>query len=114
MRTPMRALVMAGVAVAAVQPVMSTAHAAAEDTKVSIVAVDTFGGGGTFEASGGGLCADGTTSQPEGTQITERRRTLTFQLDKVFTCSDGSGTFTLRLRAWYLPCGPADRGVWRV
>ena len=71
-------------------------------------------GTGTFTASGEGLCSSGTTSQPDGVEVVERRRTLTFVLDKVFTCADGSGTFTLQLRAWWLPCAPSNRGVWRV
>jgi hypothetical protein len=115
MRTPTRALVMSAVAVAATLSAMPSAHAAAEDTEVSIVGIEDFVvAEGTFQADGGGLCASGTTAQPDGVEVTARRRTLTYKLDKVFTCNDGSGTFTLHVRALYLPCAPADRGVWSV
>ena len=117
MRTPKGTLVAAAVAsaVAALTMAPGQATASSADTRVSIVATENFvAGTGTFEATGGGLCSAGTTSQPDGVTITEHRRTLTFQLDKVFTCSDGSGTFTLQLRAWYLPCAPSNRGVWSI
>ncbi len=117
MRTSKALLVAAAVA-AAVAPLTlapGQATAANADTRISIVATEDFvSGTGTFQASGGGLCSSGTTSQPGGVAVTERRRTLTFELDKVFTCSDGSGTFTLQLRAWYLPCEPSNRGVWSI
>jgi hypothetical protein len=91
------------------------ATAANEDTRVSIVATEVFSTErGTFHAEGGGLCESGSTSQPNGVEIIERTRTLTFILDKLFTCDDGSGTFTLQLRAWWLPCAPSNRGVWTV
>lgn len=117
MRTPKSILVAAAVA-AAVAPLSmaaSQATAANVDTRISIVATEDFvTGTGTFQASGAGLCSSGTTSQPGGVAVTERRRTLTFELDKVFTCADGSGAFTVQLRAWWLPCAPSNRGVWSI
>lgn len=117
MRTP-KGMLLAAVVAAAVAPLtMAPGQAAAAnaDTQISIVATEDFvTGTGTFQASGGGLCSSGTTSQPGGVVVTERRRTLTFELDKVFTCTDGSGTFTMRIRAWWLPCAPSNRGVWSI
>jgi hypothetical protein len=109
-------LAAAAVAATAALLAMVPGHAAAaDDTRVSIVGTENFATGtGTFQAEGGGLCASGTTSQPGGVEIIERERTLTFSLQKVFTCDDGSGTFTLEVRAWWLPCAPSNRGVWRV
>lgn len=115
MGTRRHVMVGAAVGVVATPFAMVAAHAADEETRVSIVAVEDFvAGTGTFDAEGGGLCGSGTTSQPDGVEVIERRRTLTFVLEKVFTCDDGSGTFTMQLRAWYMPCSPANRGVWRV
>ena len=88
--------------------------AAANTSTVTIVAQESFGEVGSFRAVGGSLCATGSTDSPGGTTVTERRRTLTFDLEKTFTCADGSGTFTVEIRAWYLPCRPPDRGVWTV
>jgi hypothetical protein len=117
MRTPRGILVAAAVAavVAPLAMAPSQATAANTDTRVSIVATEDFvTGTGSFEASGAGLCSSGTTSQPDGVTVIERRRTLTFVLDKVFTCDDGSGSFTMQLRAWWLPCAPSNRGVWTI
>ena len=96
MRTPKSILVAAAVAAAAAPLSMAAGQATAAnvDTRISIVATEDFvTGTGTFQASGAGLCSSGTTSQPGGVAVTERRRTLTFELDKVFTCADGSGAF---------------------
>lgn len=81
---------------------------------VSIRAEAVLGETGTFTAVGAGLCPSGTTAEPDGVDVTERPRTLAFRLDKLFTCDDGSGTFTLRIHAWYRPCDATDRGVWEV
>ncbi len=39
---------------------------------------------------------------------------LFFDVRKTFSCADGSGTFTLRIRAVVRLCDPYDRGTWVV
>ncbi|HET9853391.1 MAG TPA: hypothetical protein VFP56_12940 [Candidatus Limnocylindrales bacterium] len=69
-------------------------------------------GTGTFTADSAVLCDSGTTS--DTTQIAGNGRTLTFHNLKTFECDDGSGTFTLRIQARYMPCDSTDSGVWTV
>ncbi|GAB2635153.1 hypothetical protein [Kribbella swartbergensis] len=88
--------------------------AAPREGYVEILNTESFDAGtGTFQASGGGLCPSGTTALIRQ-QITERRNMFTFDVDKVFTCDDGSGTFVVHILARWSPCDPADRGTWSV
>ena len=88
--------------------------AAPRDGYVEILVTESFdAGSGTFQASGGGLCRSGTTALLSQ-QTTERRNMFTFEVDKAFTCNDGSGTFVVHIRAHWSPCDPADRGTWSV
>ena len=91
----------------------AAAASAADQQRVTLTATSVLGEQGRFTADGG-PCWSGSTAEPGGVVVTERRTQLTFDLEKVFTCDDGSGTFTLRIRASYKPCRPADRGVWTV
>jgi len=92
-----------------------TAPVQASGSQVTIESTTVFeDGSGTFTADSAELCSSGTTSEPHGVAVREGQRLVTFELDKLFTCADGSGTFTLRLRAWWLPCATANRGVWYV
>ncbi len=91
-----------------------TSVAAPREGYVEILGTEAFGaGGGTFEASGGGLCHRGRTATV-WEQITERPNMATFELDKEFTCEDGSGTFVVHMQARWSPCDPADRGTWNI
>ncbi|WP_377641582.1 hypothetical protein [Oryzobacter terrae] len=106
-----RVLLVTGLAgVGIVQP---ATIAMAADPSVTLTADSVLGEEGTFTADGG-PCASGTTAEPGGVTVTERRKKLVFDLEKVFTCSDGSGSFTVRIHATYQPCLPSDRGVWTV
>lgn len=70
---------------------------------VSITAIELTGSfpGGTFTAAGpakaaGLICPSGKTANDFGPNQ-GNTSPVTFNLDKIFTCDDGSGTFTLRL-----------------
>jgi len=67
----------------------------------------TRSGIGAFTARGGKLCRDGTIALKGATKIVERGDSLIFKLSKVFTCDDGSGTFTVQV-----PCVPSG-STWR-
>ena len=67
---------------------------------------------GTFTADNTVLCEGGTTS--DVTRITGNGAVLNIKNIKTFTCSDGSGTFTLRIQAQVRPCEPTDSGTWNV
>lgn len=84
-------------------------------TRVTISSTTDFTTGAeTFVAQGGGLCPSGTAFVSNGVFTREHGQIAEFLLDKGFTCADGTGTFFLRLRAWYTPCEPTDSGVWTV
>jgi hypothetical protein len=70
------------------------------------------GSGGTFTADSDLLCDSGTTT--DSTLIAGNGRAITFHNLKTFDCSDGSGTFTLRLQAQVKPCSETTSGVWSV
>jgi hypothetical protein len=67
---------------------------------------------GTFTADSDLLCASGTTT--DATLVAGNGRAITFHNLKTFECTDGSGTFTLRIQAQVKPCSPTDWGVWNV
>ena len=83
--------------------------------EVTITADQPFGAAGTFTATGGPICASGTTTESP-VRITEGRRSraLTFHLDKSFVCDDGSGSFTVLISARVQPCDANDYGSWAV
>ena len=68
--------------------------------------------GGTFVARGGVVCPAGSTSDVSTTH--EAGRLVFFDVRKTFSCADGFGTFTLRIRAVVRLCDPYDRGTWVV
>ena len=82
---------------------------------VTFASDTSFGRVGTFTASGGTLCAAGTTSDGP-VRVTEGRRSaaLTFHLERTFICDDGSGTWTVRIQAHVQPCDENDYGSWVV
>ncbi len=89
--------------------------AAAEPGSASVaINVDTefADEGGTFVAHGGVVCPAGSTSDVSTTY--EAGRWIFFDVHKTFTCADGSGTFTLRIRAAVRLCDPYDTGTWTV
>jgi hypothetical protein len=71
--------------------------------------------GETFTTTGGVLCPDGTaTTDFHRFGGSDRSRAGTFHLDKIMTCSDGSGTFTIRVDAATRFGSPTDQGGWSV
>lgn len=104
------------VPVAAVLSAAAAPVAAAEPVEV-VVDVPFDGSPGSFTADGGGLCAGGTYADSE-IRVTGagrgRERTLTFHLDRTFTCSDVSGSFTVRISARWHPCDATNAGTWAV
>jgi len=93
------------------------APAAAAESVHIVVDVPFDGSPGSFTAEGAGLCAGGTYTD-SATRITGvdrgRDRTLTFHLDRTFTCDDGTGTFTVRISARWHPCDATNAGTWAV
>ena len=67
----------------------------------------------TFTTTGGALC-------PSGTAVTDfhffagGERAGTFHLNKILTCADGSGTFTIAVDAAVVFGAPTDQGGWSV
>ena len=105
------------VPVAAVLSAVAVAPAAAAAVPVEVVVDVPFDGSpGSFTATGPGLCAGGTytDSAIRTTGANGRARTLTFHLDRTFTCSDGSGSFTVRISAHWQPCDATNSGTWVV
>lgn len=88
--------------------------AAPHDRSVEIIVTETFGEIGTFVAAGGGLCPTGTAEIVGEASLTERPNMLTFELDKEFTCDDGTGSFVVHILARWSPCNPTDHGVWGI
>jgi hypothetical protein len=110
----MRTAVAIVVTAAGVLASVPASGAAPRDGYVQLLVTESFdSGSGTFQASGGGLCPSGTTALLSQ-ETTELRNMFTFELDKVFTCADGSGTFVVHILARWSPCDPADRGTWSV
>lgn len=105
------------VPLAAVLSAAAAAPAAAAEPVEVVVDVPFDGSPGSFTADGGGLCAGGTYAD-SGIRTTGagrgRERTLTFHLDRTFTCSDGSGSFTVRISARWHPCDATNAGTWVV
>lgn len=102
------------VAAAGVSAAVPASGATPREGYVELLVTESFdAGGGTFQASGRRLCASGTTALLSQ-QTTEHRNMFTFEVDKVFTCDDGSGTFVVHILARWSPCDPADRGTWSV
>ena len=101
---------------AAVSAVAAAPAAAAEPVEV-VVDVPFDGSPGSFTADGAGLCAGGTYTDSDIRTTGAgrgRERTLTFHLDRTFTCSDGSGSFTVRISAHWQPCDATNAGTWVV
>jgi len=88
-----------------------TAAAAAVNATIEVHSPFS-GDGGTFTADSAALCPAGTTS--DVTSITGNGAVLNITNFKTFTCSDGSGTFTLRIQAHVRPCEATDWGAWSV
>jgi hypothetical protein len=79
---------------------------------VSIDAPANFDGSpSTFTTLGDGLCMSGTV-QDLAPSVTEQGRRLAFEGGKRFTCTDGSGTWTLHFTASVEPCDAFDVGTW--
>jgi len=92
---------------------------AAPPLDVSIIAEETIPAstGGTFLASGGAvatglICPAGTTSNVVGPA--HGTTVVTFRVDKTFTCTDGSGTFTARMNVRLDPVTGETEASWRV
>jgi hypothetical protein len=87
---------------------------------VSITAEELTGTfpGGTFTAAGpakaaGLICPSGKTTSDYGPNQ-GNTSPVTFKLDKIFTCADRSGTFTLRLNVQLDPVNGHTTATWAV
>jgi hypothetical protein len=86
--------------------------AAAGPASTTIDVHTDIGQPGTFTADSSALCDSGTTSDVGSTSTVGS--TTFFHDDKTFTCTDGSGTFTLHIEARVVDCAATDRGSWIV
>ena len=105
------------VPLAAVLSAAAAAPASAAEPVGVVVDVPFDGSPGSFTAEGAGLCAGGTYTDSDIRTTAEgrgRERTLTFHLDRTFTCADGSGSFTVRISAHWHPCDATNAGTWVV
>jgi hypothetical protein len=104
---------LAGLAGAALLALALAAPAAAGSGRVEITLdanfttrVETFTAEGAF-------CRAGTATTP-GIFFAGRGRASTFHLFKTLTCTDGSGTLTIRVNAATIAGAPGDQGGWSV
>ena len=106
-----RSLILLAALVALFMSALPVGAVTSADTTIDVHSSFTDAGG-TFSADSALLCDSGTTS--DVTNIAGNGRAITFHNLKTFTCTDGSGTFTLRLQAQVKPCEANTRGVWSV
>lgn len=81
-------------------------------TPVTITAQTVFGNPGTFQTSGAGLCASGTTTDQTSVSALPSPNHTLFHVRKTFTCDDGSGTFTALLQVF--SSGGNDSFSWSI
>jgi hypothetical protein len=87
-------------------------HAGATATTITLTSLSS---GETFTTTGGLLCPEGTaTTDFHRLGGADRSRAGTFHLNKTLTCTDGSGTFTIRVDAATIFGSPTDQGGWSV
>ncbi len=108
----MRQMFAASVITAALLMVLAPAVLAAPPVGATIDVTAELGADGTFTAVSAVLCASGTTSDVATASGNAKQRI--FHDLKTFTCSDSSGTFTLRITAKVKYCDPTDHGTWSV
>jgi hypothetical protein len=99
-------------ATAAVPVASADATVGHASVQVSLDAPTNFDGSPvTFTTLGDGLCPSGGVQDLAPTTSGQGRR-LVFEIGKLFTCDDGSGTWTLHLTATVEPCDAFDSGTW--
>ena len=89
----------------------ATAGASSRTPVTLTVTTPVLGGPGTFVADGV-VCPDGTTSDVAFT--TGGGNVAIYHSDKTFVCTDGSGTFTIKLTASRFAGVPGTTGTWKV
>jgi hypothetical protein len=91
---------------------VSGSAAASVPTPVTITAQTVFGTPGTFQTSGAGLCATGTTTDQTSVSGFKSGNHTIYHVQKTFTCDDGSGTFTALLQVF--SSGGGDSFSWNI
>jgi hypothetical protein len=82
-------------------------------TQLSIDAEEQFDNPvGTFTAFGDGFCESGTITSEVTSSVDGRR--LNFDVRKIFTCTDGSGSWRVHVEATVEPCDAFDYGTWQI
>ena len=104
---------LAGLAGAALLALAIAAPAAAGSGRVAITLDASFDTGIETFTAGGAFCPAGTAETP-GIFFAGRGRAATFHLFKVLTCTDGSGSLTIRIDAATIDGAPGDQGGWSV
>jgi hypothetical protein len=79
---------------------------------LTIDAHSSFEGGATFSATGLGTCTTGILESDA--RVVGHGAALVFHVRQLFTCDDGSGTFSLLTEASVHPCDATDRGAWSI
>ena len=108
MRVPIARLVTAGILVLAVAAPASAGSGRVEITVDAnfVTRVETFTADGAF-------CPAGTAVTP-GVGFAGSGRAVTFHLQKILTCADGSGSLTILVNAATVDGWSGDLGGWSV
>lgn len=85
---------------------------AAQPSAAEITLDSQFGGAETFAATGA-FCPEGT-AETFGLRVVGGRSAASFHLYKTLTCTDGSGSLTIRVDAATRFGKPGDQGGWSV
>lgn len=104
---------LAGLAAAGLLALAVAAPAAAGSGRVEITLDANFGTSVETFTAEGAFCPAGTAQTP-GIFFAGRGRAATFHLFKVLTCTDGSGSLTIRIDAATIDGAPGDQGGWSV
>jgi hypothetical protein len=79
------------------------------------ITIDVNSAGETFTATGGVVCSGGTaTTDFHHFGGSQAGAAGSFHLTKTLECTDGSGTFTIRVNAATVLGSPTDQGGWAV
>ena len=77
------------------------------------ITLNSLSSGETFTAAGGVICASGTATS-DFDHFGGGPVAGSFHLTKTLTCTDGSGTITIRVNAATVFGSPIDQGGWAV
>jgi hypothetical protein len=100
-------------AVAAITLLLALAPISAIAAGHTTITLNSLSSGETFTATGGVICASGTATT-DFDHFGGGPVAGSFHLTKTLTCTDGSGTITIRVNAATVFGSPTDQGGWAV